>query len=80
MSMGMFYTAFGELTSCKFQEVYIYMSAWASALLILGEKAMRGLTDGISDRYRFPRFFYIADNDLEKEPSGSGTADIFLYE
>lgn len=56
------------------------MSAWASALLILGEKAMRGLTDGISDRYRFPRFFYIADNNQNKEPSGSGTADIFLYE
>ena len=48
---------------CKVHKVVIYISAWASALLVLttmgnAKASMRGT----SDRYRFPRFsFYMLD-------------------
>ena len=32
-------------------------TAWASALLILGRGQCEGLTSGMSDEFRFPRFF-----------------------
>jgi len=40
--------------------VYIYISAWASALLILDRRQCEGPERGISDRYRSRAFLYIA--------------------
>ena len=45
---------------CKVHKVVIYISAWASALLVLttmgnAKASMRGT----SDRYRFPRFSFL---------------------
>ena len=52
-----------SVSCCKVHEVVIYISAWASALLV--QTAMgnaRALISGTSDRYRFPRFsFYMLD-------------------
>ncbi len=34
-------------------------TAWASALLILGQRQCESLVRGMSDEFRFPRFFYV---------------------
>lgn len=40
--------------------VVLYISAWASALLVLATVGnAKALNRGTSDRYRFPRFFYL---------------------
>ena len=42
----------------KAHKVVIYISAWASALLVQTTMGnARALISGTSDRYRFPRFF-----------------------
>lgn len=45
---------------CKVHKVVIYISAWASALLVQTTMGnARALISGTSDRYRFPRFSFI---------------------
>lgn len=72
--------------------VYIYISAWASALLILERRQCEGRVCGISDTYRSRAFLYMAGwrmsdaaymwlqrqryKVIDSEPSGSGAADI----
>lgn len=41
------------------QSVPYIHTAWASALLILGGGQCESLSSGMSDEFRFPRFFYV---------------------
>ena len=52
-----------SVSCCKIHKVVIYISAWASALLVqITMGNARALISGTSDRYRFPRFsFYMLD-------------------
>ncbi|WP_368123576.1 hypothetical protein, partial [Bacteroides sp. RTP21281st1_F3_RTP21281_210402] len=43
----------------------LYISAWASALLVLAVMGnAKASISGMSDRYRFPRFFFIYIHQL----------------
>ena len=50
-----------NLPGKKVRAVVIFISAWASALLILDHRQCEGPVCGISDRYRFPRFLFILE-------------------
>ena len=63
MFMGMLFVqpSLYPLSSCKGTlQACIYISAWASALLILERRQCEGQVCGISDTYRSRAFLYMA--------------------
>ena len=56
----------------------LYISAWASALLVQTTAgSSKASNSGTSNRYRFPRFFFYSITYLINEPSGSGICWLF---